>query len=155
MEKSPIIRINWMHVLAYLFMEGGVAALTLFLAIEVPMYGAAGPTVPLLFAAVTSGMVAFTFYLRERGIGWLVLAGLPWSAAGALGLLWMSIEGWLHPALLLALMAFGVAGVVLHFASKRKDNIPRPMLAERTRFDPLGAHRASERELTPMERDHS
>jgi hypothetical protein len=26
---------------------------------------------------------------------------------------------------------------------------------ERTRFDPLGAHHAAERELTPMERDHS
>src|SRR5690606_32325935 len=129
--QRPANQINWVSVLAYLFIGGGLTALSLFLAVEYILR--TGLAAAFLF--MTLGGAAYLFYLREGGRGWRWLAALWWVGALATLFLHMMVEGWLHPALGMAVGCFLAAAVVLGVAGRRREK----RLQREIEFQALGS----------------
>lgn len=115
--QRPANDINWVSVLAYLFIGGGLTALSGFFAID----GYLPTTLAAAFLFVTLGGAAYLFFMRDGGRGWRWLAALSWLAGLATLFFHMMWQGWLHPALGMAVACFLAAAVILGVASRRRE----------------------------------
>lgn len=128
MEK-PLAKINWLLILVYLLLAGGVTALTVYLTVEALLDVALA--IALLFAVL--GVIAYAFFEHDEGRGWRFVAALNWLGALLSMTVYITVAGWLHPALAAAIYAFLAAGVILYVGFLRNN--------------------AKGRELSPAERD--
>lgn len=128
MEK-PLTRINWLSILIYLLLAGGLSALTVYLTVEAFLDVALA--IALLFAVL--GVIAYAFFEYDEGRGWRFVAALNWLGALLSMTVYVTVSGWLHPALAAAIYAFLAAGAILY-----------------VRF--LGKN-AKDKELSPAQRD--
>lgn len=127
--EKPLARINWLSILTYLLLAGGLSALTVYLILE--MFLDVTLAIALLLGVL--GGIAYAFFEYDEGRGWRFVAALNWLGAIATLSVYLVIAGWLHPTLAVAIYAFLAAGAILY-----------------VRF--LG-DRAKGRELSPAQRD--
>ena len=142
-------KFNWLLLVVFLLIAGGLVGLTVFAATELSLHVALA--LSALFAAL--GGVAYTFFLTDGGRGWRWLAGLDWFGAILIALIYVTVEGWLHPALTVASILFAAAGMLYYLINRSKDADARA-LNNRVKWEKLGRvpERADE-DLEPWERD--
>jgi hypothetical protein len=115
--EKPLARINWLSMLVFLLLAGGLSALTVYLTVEAFLDVALA--IALLFAVL--GGIAYAFFEHDEGRGWRVVAALNWLGALASMTVYVTVAGWLHPALAAAIYAFLAAGLVLYVRFRRNN----------------------------------
>lgn len=135
--------LNWMLLLIYLLMSGGLSALTVYVTSEGILHTALA--LGLLFIGL--GGITASFTRLSNGLGWRILTGLTWTGGVLTLLIYLTIAGWLHPALLIASLLFVVAGVLFYIVTHRQPlSYQEPTPVE---WEPLGR-----RDVSTSERDH-
>lgn len=115
--KGSLTRINWLLVLVYLFLAGGLSAMTVYLTAGALLDTALALT--LLFGLL--GMIAYAFYVRDEGRGWRFVAALNWLGTLSALTVYLIVAGWLDTALAVAILCFLAAGVLLYVRFLRTD----------------------------------
>lgn len=123
-EGSPG-KINWLLIVVYLLLGGGLSALTVFLTAEAQVHTALA--LALLFAAL--GGIAYAFDVSGGGRGWRIVAVTGWAAAFITLIIYLAVVGWLHPALTAALFCFLLGGGLLAAFSRRRSARARALRA--------------------------
>jgi len=108
--EKPQARINWLSILIYVLLAGGLSALTVYLILEVFLEVALA--IALLLGVL--GAIAYAFFEYDEGRGWRIVAALNWLGALASMTVYVVLAGWLHPTLAVAFYAFLAAGVILY-----------------------------------------
>jgi len=152
MEQKPRKKFNWVLVLIYVLLLGGLIGLTVFLIEEI--YVDVALAISLLFGLL--GGIAYSFHLNKEGIVWLILTILEWIGA-LIGLtVYVIEENILDVSLAIAMLFFIAAGLLIYTVYRRGDADGRS-LAEGIRWRKLGVSDdpewEREREENPAERD--
>jgi ABC-type Mn2+/Zn2+ transport system permease subunit len=152
MERKPRKKFNWLLVLIYLLLAGGLIGVTVFLTEEI--YVDVALALSLLFGIL--GGIAYSFYLNKEGVVWLVLTILEWIGS-LIGLtVYVVEENILDVSLAIAMLFFVAAGLLIYTVYRRGDADGRS-LAEGIRWRKLGVSDdpewEREREENPAERD--
>jgi hypothetical protein len=113
-------RVNWLYILAYSLLSGGIVTLSIYLATDTPLDAALA--LAIMFGLL--GAAAYGFHVVSTSRGWKWLAYFWWMGAAFLGWLALMIEDWLDPAIGLAGMFFAMAAVVMAFAMRRRTTKP-------------------------------
>lgn len=130
---KPRRKINWLLIAVYLLLAGGLSALTVFLTSEGVLHTALA--LGLLFGAL--GGIAYAFFARDGGVGWLIASVVGGLAAVLVLGLYLILAGWLHPALGIALLLLLPAGGLLYLLFWRKEVSTRSVNAP-VQWEPLG-----------------
>ncbi|NDJ54057.1 MAG: hypothetical protein GYB68_13370, partial [Chloroflexi bacterium] len=96
------------QILSYVLVSGGIIGVIVFLATEEILHVALALT--LLFIAM--GALAFRMTTLDNGIGWRILTAFNGLAAIITTIVFVAVIGWVHPALVGAIVAFGAAGLL-------------------------------------------
>jgi ABC-type Mn2+/Zn2+ transport system permease subunit len=152
MEQKPRKKFNWLLVLIYLLLAGGLIGLIVFLVEEI--YVDVALAISLLFGLL--GGIAYSFHLNKEGIIWLILTILEWIGALIALTVYVVEENILHESLAIAMLFFIAAGLLIYTVYRRGDADSRS-INEGIRWRKLGVSDEPEwereREENPAERD--
>lgn len=126
-------RINWLLLLVYLLLSGGVSALIVFLTTENILDVALA--LALLFALL--GAIAYGFSWWDGGRGWRWMAAAWWGGTLITAVIYLAVMDYLHPALVAALFSFLLAGGLLYLLGRRQGRISHPLPIQ-VRWEKLG-----------------
>jgi hypothetical protein len=122
--KNLLQRINWLYILVYLLLSGGIFTMTVYLGANLPLNPAL--TLALMFGLLAA--TAYGFYAMDEGRGWKWLA-IFWGIGAALnGWLFLMVEHYLDTAIGLAAFFFTAAALVMAYAVRRR--AAKPQVAE-------------------------
>ena len=108
-RKRGLPRINWLLVLIFLLVSGGLSSLTVFLAEEILDTAL---TLALLFGAL--GGITYAFSVWDGGWAWRATSALAWIGAVITFTIYLMTQRWLHPALGISMMLLAAAGTMLY-----------------------------------------
>lgn len=143
--KRWLFRINWLLLLFYLLVVGGLSSLTVFLTSVLDTALA----LTLLFGAL--GGIAYAFSLWDGGWGWRAITALTWPGALISLIIYLTVMDWLHPALAIAILLFLLAGGLMYFLARRQNRAVRAPAAQ-VRWEKLGSF-PERTEPNPADRD--
>lgn len=116
MEKQPM-KINWVLILVYLLLLGGLVALTVFLTSAMNLHVALG--LAALFTVL--GAIALAFFARGEGRGWRWVGTGAWLGALIALAVYAVVIGWLPPAVAIATLCFLAAGTLVYVFTRRQN----------------------------------
>jgi hypothetical protein len=105
-----------LYILAFICLSGGVFMFSIFANMEMGMPD--GQTLTLM--CLGPAAIAWLFYRRLGGRGWLVTSLVGGGMALFIFTAYLAAEDVIHPALLLAMYAFTAAGVALYAVNRRR-----------------------------------
>lgn len=150
MERKPR-RVNWLLLLVYLLLIGGMVALIVFLTSAGLL--ATALAIALLFASL--GGIAYAFFLRGEGWGWGAITVINWVSALIAFTVYVTETGLIPTELALAALFFLAAGILLYLPLRRRRSVKARALNGGVQWEPLGgtSRQAAQAELSPAERD--